>query len=388
MRLFSIVQKSFRIQLRDYWVLLLTLSASPFFVMIYWLMSTTGNTTYRVLLIDHDQPAQESSIRLADSLINLMETARYADNKPIIQFRTVVSREESFEILKNRDAEMVLEIPASFTNRIQQCKSHPDSLRPETWMAGDASNPRYSIAAIMAYTYVEEFVKRQTGLKSVVTMNEEFIGNSVKRTEFDVYVPGMLIFSLIMLLFSAAMVFIRDIEDQTIKRLKISRMTAWEYFIGTGISQVVLGTISVILTFLLAKALGFNYTGNLGLAVIIGFLTILAILGITLILVSFCRNATTVLTFGNFPMFLLMFFSGAMLPLPTQELFNIAGKSVSWNAILPPTHAVNALNKILISGAGFSDIWFELACLLALIIAYSWIGIWLFKKKHLRAMSA
>lgn len=388
MRLLSILLKSFRIQLRDYWVLLLTLSASPFFVMIYWLMSTTGNTTYRVLLINHDKPAQTTQVRLADSLVDLMENARYADNKPIITFQNVVSREEAFGILKNRDAEMVLEIPESFSQRIRLCASNPDSLRPETWMAGDASNPRYSIAAIMAYTYVEEFVKRQTGLKSVVNMHEDFIGNSVKRTEFDIYVPGMLIFSLIMLLFSAAMVFIRDIEDQTIKRLKISRMTAWEYFIGTGISQVILGTLSVMLTFLLAKALGFNSTGNLGLAIVVGFLTILAILGITLILVSFCRNATTVLTFGNFPMFLLMFFSGAMLPLPMQALFSIGGKSISWNALLPPTHAVNALNKILISGAGFSDIWFELASLVVLIIAYSWVGIWLFKKKHLQAMNA
>jgi ABC-2 type transport system permease protein len=387
MRFYSIIIKSFRVQLRDYWVLLLTLSASPFFVMIYWLMSSTGNTTYRILLIDNDKPTVHSQIRQADSLINLMQQAKYADNKPIIEFRKVDNRQQAFGILKNRDAEMVLEIPDDFSEKIQGCKLNPDSIRPATWMAGDASNPRYSIAAIMAYTYVEEFVKRQTGMQSVVTMHEEFLGNSVKRTEFDVYVPGMLIFSLIMLLFSAAMVLIRDVEDQTIKRLKISRMTALEYFAGTSVTQIILGTISVILTFLLAKALGFNYTGNIGLAILVGFLTILAILGITMILVSFCRNATTVLTFGNFPLFVLMFFSGAMLPLPTTELFTIAGKSVSWNAILPPTHAVNALNKILITGGGLRDIWFEILCLLVLIVVYSWIGIWLFNKRHLKAMN-
>jgi len=51
--------------------------------------------------------------------------------------------------------------------------------------------------------------------------------------------------------------------------------------------------------------------------------------------------------------------------------------------MLPPTHAVLALNKIFTYGAGFADILYEISMLLILTVIYYAIGVILFRKKHI-----
>ena len=52
--------------------------------------------------------------------------------------------------------------------------------------------------------------------------------------------------------------------------------------------------------------------------------------------------------------------------------------------LLPPTHAVNALNKVFTMGAGLGEVAFELIALILLSILYFGAGVWLFQRMHLR----
>jgi ABC-2 type transport system permease protein len=84
-------------------------------------------------------------------------------------------------------------------------------------------------------------------------------------------------------------------------------------------------------------------------------------------------------------MALMMFFSGIIFPMPAVTLFSIAGRSISPYDILPPTHAVVALNKILTLGAGLGDVAYELSALVILSLLYFVAGAWLFQRLHLRS---
>jgi ABC-2 type transport system permease protein len=88
---------------------------------------------------------------------------------------------------------------------------------------------------------------------------------------------------------------------------------------------------------------------------------------------------------ANVPLGLLMFFSGAMFPIPRTTLFTVAGHGISPFDILPPTHAVIALNKVLTLGAGLQDVLWELAALLLLSAACFAVGVWLFKRLRMQA---
>jgi ABC-2 type transport system permease protein len=182
-----------------------------------------------------------------------------------------------------------------------------------------------------------------------------------------------------MLILSASLSIIRDVEDKTMIRLKLTNMTVFDYLIGNTIVQWLIGILSFGLTYWLAVQLGFNSQGSAFLVLLVCSLTILSIIAICLILVAFCRNATMVMIVGNFPLFILMFFTNSMFPLPRNEILS----GYALNDILPPTHAVNALKKIFTYGAGIKDIAYEIIMLVILTVLFYSIGIYLFKKKHI-----
>ena len=80
-----------------------------------------------------------------------------------------------------------------------------------------------------------------------------------------------------------------------------------------------------------------------------------------------------------------MFMSGAAYPIPRMLPFTIAGRTVGLNDILPPTHAVAALNKVMTLGAQFQDVAYELGMLLVLSLIYLAVGVVLFRHRHMRA---
>lgn len=384
MKFLSIVKKTAVTQLRDYWILLLTLIASPFFVLIYWLISGGFNTTYNTGVINYDEKTggRPGSV---EQIIDNLKTLRYKDGTPMVKIEMLKNEAEAKRLLKERGIDVFLSFPDGFSSVVEKNINASDTARPEFKIAGDPVNPKYLVGAVLITSSIEEEIKKATGLKSVVKMEEIFIGNSLEKNDFDMYVPGLLIFSVIMVLLTSAMIIIKDVEDKTILRLKISKMKAWEYLGGISFVQVIVASLSVLLTFGIAVGLGFHYSGSLWLAIFISILCSFSVIGISLILVAYCKSGSAVLTVGNFPLFILMFFSGAMMPMPAGELFKIAGKSISWNIILPPAHAVSAMNKILSLGEGLSSVIFEIFCLIISGIIYSAIGIILFKRRHLQA---
>jgi ABC-type Fe3+/spermidine/putrescine transport system ATPase subunit len=134
----------------------------------------------------------------------------------------------------------------------------------------------------------------------------------------------------------------------------------------------------------LVDKLGFRSQGPLWLAVVIGAVTSLSMIGAGLVIACFSRTATQAFLIANFPLALFMFFSGAMFPAPRMGLFTLAGRSIGLYDILPPTHAVSALNKVLTMGSGPAGVAYELSALLALSLLYFFTGVWLFKRIHLK----
>jgi hypothetical protein len=72
------------------------------------------------------------------------------------------------------------------------------------------------------------------------------------------------------------------------------------------------------------------------------------------------------------------------MPISTVPLFTIRGRTVGLLDVLPPTHAVTAMNKVVSLGADLNDILYELVALSALSAAYFAVGVWLFRRLHLR----
>lgn len=384
MKLMSVLVKSLREQRRDLLSLLLTLSTAPFFVFIYWLFFGGSSTSYSVLVINQDRGAtREAGItwNAGDDLITLLqETVTYENGEPILRVRQVDERADAERQLKDRDAALLVIIPPDFTQALAATEGQPGAVT----FVGDLTNTYYTLAATFANAALTEYLDAVTAQVRPVQVVEEALGESSARTEFELYVPGLLILAVLMLVYQASMVVVREVEAGTLDRLRITRLTAFDLLGGISASQVIIGVAAVVVTFGTALALGFHSTGPVWVAVLISAVTTLSAVGMGLVVTCFARTTYQANMVSTFVLFLMMFFTGTFMPMPSGALFTLGGHSFEVYDVLPPTHAVVALNKVLTLGEGLSDIRFELGAVLVLSALYFASGIWLFQRTHLR----
>lgn len=374
-RFLAVFRKSLIEQLRSPWELGLVLIVAPLFVFLYWLFFGGGSTSYTLLVLDQDGP---DSAALIETLAGL----KYPAGQPILKVQTVPDQETGEKLLSNREGAAMLTIPARFTERLEQYAAGAPltgggPADPVT-LTGDLTNPTYAVAAVMASAVVEEYMRALTGQALPVRLEERVLGGSAARSEFEVYVPGLLVVSIVMMVFTAALRVTREVESGGLKRLALTRVTPLEYLAGVSAVQFLVGLAAVALAFATAVALGFRSQGPLWLAVLIGGLTAFSVIGVGLMVAAFSRTATEAVILANVPMVLLMFFSGGVFPLPRIPLFSLGGRTFALFDILPQTHAVLALNKVLTLGGGLTEVWFELAMVLALSLLYFALGVWVF----------
>jgi ABC-2 type transport system permease protein len=392
MKLFSVFRKSLLEARRDRLALALSLAFAPLFVLLYALLFPGGSTTYGVLVINQDLPAAgpEGILYGGEELAAALEALRYANGSPLLEVQRAPSREWAEARLRDRDAEVLLIIPPGFSRGLLAARQG-EGAGPGSGEAaavtfvGDLTNPYYALAAILAGSTLDEYVLERSGQVRPVSISEEALGASAARSEFELYVPGLLVFAVMMLVFQAAMMVTREVESGGLRRLKITRMSAFDFLGGTSLVLVLIGAISVLLTVLAAWALGFHSQGPLWAAVLVGAITSLSIIGAGLLVSCFARTTTQAFLIANFPLGLFMFFSGAIYPIPRLTLFHLGSRPIGLYDLLPPTHAVAALNKILTLGAGLNQVAFELAALALLSVLYFGAGVWLFQRTHLQA---
>ena len=387
MKIFSIIKKSIKEQIRNFWILILTISLAPFFVVVWYLVDQGMSKKYSVVVVNHDKgviTANSSLVFHGNEFINLLSGINSSQDDWLLEVNELNNMDSAKKMLEEAKADMILVIAPDFSiniNKLQLTKNQAVDIE----FIGDLTDNNYLMAAIWSHNYLSEFISFTAGVAFPVNLVETSIGKSGSKSEFDLYVPGLLIFAIIMLMFSASIAFVVEPETQTIKRIKLSKVKPMEFIGGISIVQIMLGIISIILTLIVAVAFGFQVEGSFGLMTLIGILCSISIIAFSLILAALSKTVNAILVVGNFPLFLFMFFTGAMFPINLSPIITIGGYSLTANCLLSPVHAIYALKKVLIFGSGFSAILPEVISLIILSVLYFIIGLWLFKRKHFRA---
>lgn len=386
MKTISIIAKSLKEQIRNYWTLLLSLTMGPFFIIVYFLMMETSKPQYDILIVNNDM-----GVLIDGQNINHGKDLIYYYNIPkedinALPFTVVETSDQikCIDILKNKEADALIIIDSLFSQLLENKKQKEDTIAPRIEFVGDLTNMNYLISAVWANETLNEYIIQATNGRKNVEIKETALGISAHINDFDMIVPGILIVSLIMLMFTASIAFVSEVENKTIIRLKLSKITTFEFLAGISIVQLFIGIFSVLITLLTAIILGFHYTGSLLIMVFIASLTSLSIISFSLIISALTKSANEVLVVGNFPMFLFMFFTGAAFPLKSDTLFTIAGYPFNIQSLMTPTHAISALNKTLIMDMDFMSIMPEIISIIVLTIFYFIIGAMIFKRRHLK----
>jgi ABC-2 type transport system permease protein len=368
-RLLSLFRKTLLENIRDWKILVLTLVFGPFFVILmYFYLGETAQSPYRVVVVNQDGGATTADGRVlyaGQELISEMMSARYPEGTEVFQ----VQQEQNLAVASSRLADdsvdLVVEIPQHFSSVLldYQRGHQPSPAIVNTY--GNPTNANYLMAAVWSDMITYEYVVAVTGLQSPLDLRANTVSGTETLDEFELYVPALLTLALIMLMFTAAASLIKEKDKGTIIRLRLSNMTAFEWFSAVSMTQIIVGLLAMGLTFLTAVALGYRTSGSLVAVMVVGFVSSLSIIAISFLVAASLRTIFDLLTIGCFPFFILMFFSGGMFPLPPLRLFTVGSRSVSINDFLPTTHTISALNSILNYGVGLGDVALELAAILA-----------------------
>jgi ABC-2 type transport system permease protein len=386
MKLLAILQKNMREQLRSFWVLLLTLSMGPFFIFIYYLITETSKPQYGICIVNNDKGLMfdKTGLNHGDELIAFFEEMKKDTATLPFKLTEAEARLDGVALLKDKKADALIVIGETFSDALQKSDSVNEHPIAPVEFVGDLTNTNYLISAVWSNEIINEYCLTATGSKRVVSIIETALGASGTLSDFEMMVPGLLIVSLIMLMFTASIAFVSEVENRTIMRLKLSKLKAVEFLGGISLVQLIVGVTSALLTLIIAIGLGFQYKGSLVLMIVIAALTSLSIIAFSLIIAAVTKSANEVLVVGNFPMFLFIFFTGAAFPLKSNALFTIAGYPVNIQGLMTPTHAISALNKTLVMNMSFGSIIPELTAIVVLTAIYFLIGAWLFNRRHLR----
>lgn len=387
-RIFFTFRKCAYEQKRDLWVLGLSLAFAPLFVLVYWLMTgSSGTTAYGVLVINQDVPvmlSDGSRLAAGEMIMQAMREITYENDSPLLRVTETDDRAKAENSLRNRRAAVLVIIPDDFSHSLADFREGNLEASTKLTFVGDLSNPYYTVAAVMAMTAADGYTSSYSQAPLPVELVEIPLGDSAARTEFENYIPGLLVLSVILMIFQAAMAPARDIESGILRRLRLTRLTSFEFLSGSSLWLGLVSVSSVLLTFFTAYAFGFRSQGPLWVAILVGALTSLSIIGIGLIVACFSKTVSQAFVIANFPLGFLMFLTGAAFPLPRHDLFSLFGRGIAIYDILPPTHAVVALNKIFTLGAGLDEVAFELTALTFLSILYFFVGVWLFHRMQMK----
>jgi ABC-2 type transport system permease protein len=387
MKWYHVFIKSIREQVRDYWILLIVVLLAPFFIFVYYMMIESENPDYDILLVNNDLGINigiGSSLSLGDSLFAFLEDQAGEYEEVSLNFYHEDNREEAINKLKDEKADVLLVIPPGFTHTV--LSDPPGVSEPAILeLAGNITDMHYIIGAVWTEELFNRFLILSTGMELPVKWVETQLGHSGDRTEFELYVPGMLILAIIMMMFSASAAIVREPEIQTLKRLKLSRLSAFEFLTGVSLVQIIVAGISLVLALLTAIGLGYKVIpGTLGYLLLVSFLTSLSVIAFSLIFAAFCRSIKDVAIIGTFPLLIFMFFTGASMPLSGGTLFSIGSFDFNINGILAPSHAVSALNKVLVMGHEPVRTLPDILALVILTVMYFILGVWIFNKRHMK----
>jgi ABC-2 type transport system permease protein len=370
--------KTLKENLRDWKILIIAIVFAPFFIyLMYMYMGNSGSVVYNVAMLNNDKKGS-----FANELIGEWQKIKTENGKPVLNIKPISDTITAKEMIKNQDTDLFVTIPEGFSDSFNMFINSGKGLLLPIKSYGDQANVKYLVAASFIDYTAFSYISLKTGIEFPFNVKYEYAGRGKSLNEFDLYVPALLVLSIIMMLFTAGASIVREVEKDTITRLALSKLKSTEFMTAMTLNQIIIGLICLFLTLLAAFSVGYRTSGSIPLLLVVGALTCFSVISISIITSCFIKTMFGLLTLGCFPFFILMFFSDCFLPLPKINLFSLAGHQVYVNDILPTATATRAFNKILNYDSGFSDVSFEILCIMALSLIYFFIGVWLFRKKY------
>lgn len=347
---------------RDPILLVLLLVLPVFFMFITYIGygHTPKTATYGILLLQKTDQAR--------GLLEVLEKTSYADGRLQFSFILVESREDAEEDLKNNRAALLLVLEEDAEGRLHYT------------IRGDAMNLNFIKASVQMESIILPLLERQQGKPQRIALRGASLTTPRPISEFEAYVPGMMVFAILMNIPQTAMLLGKERRKGTLNRLNTSLLQPVDLLGGISLAQMLIAVVQVMLMLGTAMALGFQIRGSLLLAAGICCALAFGSVGMGLLLGCFMSTDTDALNTGSTVSMLQVMLSGSFFAMPGPLLFTWMAHPISAYDFIPATHGMIVLQQVLSGGAGLEQVWFRSAAVLVLSVVYFFIGVAVFRR--------
>jgi len=360
-RLILVAWKTLVETVRSPVLLILLLGLPVFFALITYVGygRSPRTATYPVLVLN--SAGQDAG------LIQVLSSARYTDERPFFELKPVESRESAEVQLKSKQAAALLVIEKDGSGKITYVTR------------GDPMNMQFIKASAQLEALVIPWLERQQGKDERFRAVQQPLTHPRPVSDFDAYIPGMLVFAILLIIPQTAMLIGQERRSGSLKRLTLSLLRPSELLGGLCLAQMAIAAVQVTLLLLAAVAMGFHVMGSFLLALVIGWLIAFGSIGIGLLMGCFMRNDIDALNTGSTVSMLQVFFSGAFFAMPAPTLAHLFGHPFNLFDFLPATNGMIALQQVLSGGAGLGEVGFRVAATALFSLLFYLIGVLIYR---------
>jgi ABC-2 type transport system permease protein len=325
----------------------------------------------------------------AIEVIEILKEIGYTNESNSINLFNVHILNTSEEIdqgLGNRDFDLAIIFPQNYTNaslsavnnfwRIEfgyylheliqtYFPSSPDfpiNQNTTIQILGDQNYLNFKIAKTILSVFLDQYHDLSNffgtpGGRLSLILNENYQVNIPKYTFFEIMVPGLIMFGIIIQpsLFSMFLCIEFQPDKRTFDRIRIAPLSSSSYVLGSLLVQIPIMLSQTIVLFVSSFILGFSPKGN----IILGFLITCSMFpfaaSLNYITAAFFSDENVAGTVTGFGAPILGFMTGAFVDAPKIILFynsfptagGLMRDFLLWD-LIPLTHGINAIREVLL----------------------------------------
>lgn len=415
MKFMSIASKDLKELLRDRRGLFFILLLPIFFMMIFsFAFGSMGqdNQPNSIAVVNLDNGVtlpNGTTVNYGNNFTDTMKDLKYQDTDVNLFNITQTSEDNATNLVKQRTVDLELIIPAGFSQSIIDMEQSVQGSNTAGSVSVNSSNINATSKLIIrgdkGYSGFGTSLSIVTGAlgayqNGVIGASggvdpQEFIQSSVDGipgtqsfTAFDYIAPGMMVFAILLLATSVAAMLTKEVEAGTLRRLKLSEMTSFDYLFGGLLPWSLVAGAQIIILLGVAILFGFHWQGGLNsiiLAVIIGIIGGVASISLGMIIASFAKNPPQASQLGTLIAVPVSFLVGAFFQLPQVVIGTFMGQQIQIYSILPWYQVATALRTVLTNGGSWNSVVYNMAAAIALTAVLFVIGVYLFSKTRLKS---
>jgi ABC-2 type transport system permease protein len=202
---------------------------------------------------------------------------------------------------------------------------------------------------------------------------------------FNILVPGLIVYGLLILLPGIAQSFTTITEKNYLIRFQNSKAKSRHIIMGSVLYYLLISVIQILLLYYTAVLFGYSATGSIFVAFIPAMLSALFVIGVGLLIGAFVKKTESASNIGSIISVIFGFFSGSFIVGIGSILeFDVFGRTFQFNDFLPSKWGTTALDKVLSQNLGLRDIQLELLVLGISGVIILVLGMVVYQKKQLQ----